>query len=118
MRLIYDGTAFDTKHIPGEPARGRDGKAIKRQWSTPHKFVKEPIEVYDLWGLKCPKGEEVEVPAELVARGIAKKAKALKCFRVLEVPVEIKVLDEPTPETDVEPKRRGRPRKAAEAAEA
>lgn len=122
-RLVYDGSAFDTAYIPGRPVIGKDGKAIKRAFSTAGKLERIPIDTYELWGLKFPKFEEVVVSDELIKRGLVKKAFALKCFKEVSVAVAIETapdaeaapVAEPVAALAGEPlaarlpKRRGRP---------
>jgi hypothetical protein len=97
MQLIYDGSAFDTEHLPAEPRLGQDGKPIKRKYTGAHKLIKTPIDTYDLWGVKFPKGEAIEVPPAMVARKMVEKAMALKCFSVAK-PSSLAEVVPPAPE--------------------
>lgn len=115
--IKYLGGAMDHKVTPQVLKMGDNGKAVKRKVIVPAKTELFERQEYDLWGLKCPKGVEVEVPAKLVAQGILKKAKALKCFEIYEHAIKLEEQDEPSAEVADAPKRRGRKPKA-EAAEA
>lgn len=112
--LVYDGSAKDHSVKPQLLAKGEDGRPAKRKVVRPAETEFFPIDTYDLWGVKFPKGEEVEVPHSLVVKGIVKKAKALGCFKVFEVPLQIEVRDENTDiaPVEIEKPKRGRPRKA------
>jgi hypothetical protein len=112
-RVIYDGSAFDTHVEPGVHKIGEDGKPIKRKYLKPPVLSRKPLDVKELWGLEFPKGEEVEVPPELVARGFLRKVKAMKCFKILPDQPEQLVAPAPAePDSeDASTRRRGRPRR-------
>lgn len=105
--VIYDGSAWDTHVEPGVHKIGEDGKPVKRKYVKQPILTRKPIETYELWGLNCPKGQEVEVPPELVARGFLRKAKALKCFQFVDA--------KPEQLTAPEPSKRGKKRREPDA---
>lgn len=112
-RLVYDGSALDTEHIPGKHKMGEDGKPIKRKYVTAHQFKTFTRDPFQIWGLTFPKGVEVEVPPDLVARGFLKKAKALNCFQFVEEQPQLEAPSAGSSNLEERTGRRG-PRKKAD----
>lgn len=77
--LTYDGSARDHDVTPAVAKIGSDGKPEKRKYVKPAVYVFKPIDTYDLWGVKFPKG----VPVEVGDHELVTKAKALGCFEIV-----------------------------------
>lgn len=86
--LTYDGSKVDHEVTPEVLARGKDGKPIKRAIVRNAQISYMPIDVFELWGLKFPKDEAVEVSEQyfrgktLSIRDLAIKATNMGCFKV------------------------------------
>lgn len=87
--LIYDGSAKDQEVIPQRLVIGQGGKPIKRKVASPSKNVQKDISVYNLWGMRFPKGQALEV----VDPAMIKKAANLQCFEVQLQPDEPLLID-------------------------
>lgn len=76
--VVYLGTAVDVSHEPdGFQIDERTGKPLKNKPPLRIKVTRKPIEVYNLRGVKCPKGQRVDVDNDT-----AWKALHLGCFDV------------------------------------